>query len=187
MSLNLKSEGEVLGRRVLWDRVDDDSKEEYISEVQMLIEPLLNGCYSDVHELGKEIELVSKSLVECGLNTLPLINGKKKRVWKDKQLSDLCENSRKARDCWKKAGRPRSGPLYEEKSRLRCEVRRRVRFCAGKAERLKIRKRDRLFETGHKCRFETPRKKTRCDRMMVNNEIVSDSCRSTPEGMGESF
>ena len=89
VSLNLKSEGEVLGRRVLWDRVDDDSKEEYISEVQMLIEPLLNGCYSDVHELGKEIELVSKSLVECGLNTLPLINGKKKRVWKDKQLSDL--------------------------------------------------------------------------------------------------
>ena len=57
---------------------------------------------------------------------------------KDKLLSDLREN------CWKKAGRPRSGPLYEEKSRLRCEVRRRVRFCAGKAERLKISKRERL-------------------------------------------
>ena len=52
-----------------------------IDEVDSLLEPLLNGCYSDVHELGNEIEFVSKKLIECGLNSLPLVNGKKKRIY----------------------------------------------------------------------------------------------------------
>ena len=65
-------------------------------------------------------------LVQCGLRHLPLVNGKRKCVWKDKVLGDLCSQSSVARADWIKAGRPSNGPLYTEKCRLRREVRRRV-------------------------------------------------------------
>ena len=35
---------------------------------------------------------------------------------------------------WVKARQPSSGPEFDEKNRLRCEVRQTVRFSAGKAE-----------------------------------------------------
>ena len=60
-----------------------------------------------------------------------------------------------------------------EKCRLRCEVRNRVRSCVAKTERLKIRKRNRMFITCRTCRFKTPRMKSRCDRMMVDGGIAS--------------
>jgi len=43
-----------------------------------------------------------------------------------------------------------------------------------RCERLKIRKRDQMFTTGRRCRFKTPRMKSRCDRMMVDGCIVID-------------
>ena len=39
--------------------------------VSNLLNPLLNNGYSDVEEVGAEIEYVSKGLVECGLSTPP--------------------------------------------------------------------------------------------------------------------
>ena len=55
-----------------------------------------------------------------------------------------------------KAGQPPSGQEFEEKCRLRHEVRQRVRLSACKAERLRIRRRHHMFATGHRCRFKTP-------------------------------
>ena len=109
------------------------------------------------------------------LSTLPLVSGRKNKVWKDKQLSDLCEGSWQARKLWVEAGRPQGGPLYDEKCRLRRDVRKRVRFCAARDERVKIRKRDRMFEKGHSNRFRAPKKKRKCDKMMIDGEVVSSS------------
>jgi hypothetical protein len=60
---------------------------------------------------------------------------------------------------WVEAGRPQSGELFIKKCRLRRDVRKWVRFCVGKAETLKIRKRDQIFAGGHKGRFRALRKK----------------------------
>ena len=109
---------EDLGKRVSWGSLDDTSVGKFVNEVSSLLNPLLNNGYSDVEEVGAEIEYVSKGLVECGFSTLPLVSGRKKKVWKDKQLSDLCEGSWQARKLRVEAGRPQGGPLYDEKCRL---------------------------------------------------------------------
>ena len=50
----------------------------------------------------------------------------------------LCALSRDAWKVWVKAGQPLSGQEFGENCRLRREVRQRVRFCAGKTERLRL-------------------------------------------------
>ena len=47
---------------------------------------------------------------------------------------NLCALSKDAWKVWVNAGQPSSGPEFDEKCRLRCEVRQTVRFNAGKAE-----------------------------------------------------
>ena len=54
---------------------------------------------------------------------------------------------------WKSAGSPTEGPLFEEKSRLRSVVRKRIRRCAARNERLRHQRRDKLFATQDSRRF----------------------------------
>ena len=60
--------------------------------------PFLNSVYSSVQKLGSEIGQVSSILVECGLHTLPLTNGRKRQILKDEVLNNLCALSK---DAWK--------------------------------------------------------------------------------------
>ena len=55
---------EDLGKRVSWGGLDDTSVGKFVNEVSSLLNPLLNNGYSDVEEVGAEIEYVSKGLVE---------------------------------------------------------------------------------------------------------------------------
>ena len=77
--------------------------------------------------------------MECELCTLPLVNGRKKHRWKDEVLNNLCAQSKYAWEVWIEAGRPSSRPEFDEKCRLRRKVRKKVRSCAAKVERLKLR------------------------------------------------
>ena len=75
---------------------------------------------------------------------------------KDEVLTNLYALSKDAQKVWVKAGQPSTGPEFDEMCRLRREVRQRVRFSAGKTERLRIRRRHRMFAIGHRCRFKSP-------------------------------
>jgi hypothetical protein len=68
--------------------------------------------------LGSEIESVSQALIDCAFHTLPLVNGKRS-VWRDRMLSDLSAQSRKAPKVWVEAGHPQSGELFIKKCQLR--------------------------------------------------------------------
>ena len=81
---------------------------------------------------------------------------------RDDTLSCLCSQSRAARLAWQQAGCPGEGLLFEEKSRIRRAVRRRVRFCAARAEMMRIQRRDGMFASGNRHRFSTPMPKSRC-------------------------
>ena len=48
---------------------------------------------------------------------------------------------------WKSAGSPTKGLLFEEKSRLQSAVRKRIRWCAARDERLRYQRRNKLFAT----------------------------------------
>ena len=66
------------------------------------------------------------------------------------------------------------GSLSEEKGRLCRDVRRRVRFCAAKAERMTIQRRDKMFTAGARSCFRLPgRKNNRCSKLIVDGKVIS--------------
>ena len=93
-------------------------------------------------------------LCDAAEKTLPLIQPRKPQRWKDDTLTALCAQSRSARRAWKDAGCPSEGLFFEEEGRLRRAVRRRVRFCAAKAERMRIQRRDKMFAAGARSRSD---------------------------------
>ena len=86
-------------------------------------------------------------LKETADHLLPCVEQRMKRKWRDDTLRCLCAQSRKPHLVWKDAGSPAEGPLFDEKNRLRSAIRKRVRWCAAKSERLRVQRRDRLFAT----------------------------------------
>ena len=134
----------------------------------------LNTSHESVHDIDQKVKYVARVLCDAAEKTLPLIQPRKPRRWKDDTLTTLCAQSRSARRACKDAGCPSEGPLFEEKGRLRRAVRRRVRFCAAKAERMRIQRRDKMFAAGARSRFKLPgRKNNRCSKLIVDGEVIS--------------
>ena len=126
----------------------------------------------------KDIEVaishLSDTLKDAADKLIPEKCYKKPRKWKDATLSALCAQSRAARQTWKENGCPIEGPLYDEKSRLRREIRR-LRYCAAQAENRRLLRSDKMFASSHPCRFRLPgRSKNTCSRLNVNDTIVTD-------------
>ena len=145
-----------------------------MNTVKSHLAPLLNTSHESVQDVDQELKYVARVLCDTGEKTLPLIQPRKPRRWKDDTLTALCAQSRSACRAWKDADCPSEGPLFEEKSRLHRAVRRRVRFCAAKAERMRIQRRDKKFVAGARSRFRLPgRKKNRCSKLIVDGEVIS--------------
>ena len=70
------------------------------------------------------------------------------------------------------SGCPSEGSLFEEKGRLRGAVRRRVIFCAAKAERMRIQRRDKMFTAGAKSQTAW-QKCNRCSKLIVDGDVIS--------------
>ncbi len=119
--------------------------DEFRNAVQLRIGPLLNSSHTDSVQMSEEIGQVAEILTAEAVRLLPHVQQKRKTRWRDETLSCLCGQSCAARKAWEEAGYPTEGPLYEEKGRLRRTVKRRVRFCAARAERLRIQRRDKMF------------------------------------------
>ena len=101
--------------------------------------------YNDVEMIGDEIESVAVIFQDCAVRLLPCIQPKKRKKWKDDILSGLCLKSYLTCASWKNAGCPSYSPLYEQKNRSRRAVRKRIRRCVAKSERMRAQKRDKLF------------------------------------------
>ena len=111
----------------------------FASDVRSKLEPLFNGVYDNAVMIGDEIEQVATILQQSAIRLLPSIQTKRERKWRDDVLSGPCAKSRQAHAAWKSAGCPSEGLLYEEKNRLKRAVRKRIRWCAAKSERLEYR------------------------------------------------
>ena len=147
----------------------------FSAEIRNSLEPLYSKVYDNVELISSEIEKVATLLKETADHLLPCMEPRKRKKWRDDTLSCLCVQSRKARMAWKDAGSPAEGPLYDEKNRLRCAVRKRVRWCAAKSERLRVQQRDRLFATQESRRFVTPqRRKAQCSKLVVDGNVVRE-------------
>ena len=92
---------------------------QYASLTDHVVAPLLNKDYCSIEEIDADISHISKQLIASSLSTIPPFHphrtkSNSNRVY-DPRLSTLCWQSRQAYRQWKAAGRPISGPLYEER------------------------------------------------------------------------
>ncbi len=147
----------------------------FTDEVQTRLRPLFTGVYDSAEMISSEIERVAGILTEAAEELLPSVQPRKKSRFRDDTLSRLCAQSRAARAAWRAAGSPSEGPLSEEKNRLRRAVRKRVRWCAARSERVRSQRRDKLFAARDSQRFRTPHtRKSRCSKLVVGEETVQD-------------
>ena len=174
------SQNECIGTprqlRVDWDEAGrSGALDMFASEVQVRLAPLLVGVYDDPDQMSREIELVAGLLTDAAEKLLPHVQPRRKAKWRDDTLSHLCAQSRAARAAWKEAGRPGEGPLFDEKCRLHRAVRKRLRFCAARSERVRVHRRERMFAARDSKRFRTPQwKKSRCAKLAVGGEMAQD-------------
>ena len=126
----------------------------YARTVSSVVSSLPSNSCQSVTELNDEISHVCHVLREVFHEYLPtLSNRKKKHFIKDLELKSLCKQSKKAWECWKKAGKPPNGPLAEAKRAFKLRVRQFVSRSRARIERFEIQKRDRMFKEHNRLRF----------------------------------
>ena len=147
----------------------------YAKEVRERLTPYLDKVVDSVEQVDNEVKHVSWLLVDAAVKTLPHSQKRNSQRYQDSTLSSLCVRSRMARRSWREAGCPREGPLYDEKRNLRRAVRRRVKICAAKRVRYRIRKREKLFASGDHSRFrQSCRTQSKCERLVIDGKLVDD-------------
>ena len=146
----------------------------YQEQVASLVHPLLGNMYDSVEHLDNEIIYVSKQLVQAACHTLPTLSftTKKKKWFKDQELSCLAALKKAAWDKWSSSGRPQVGPLKDEKIKCRREFRRRLNICAAAAERAHIQ--DQKFKRNSTNCFKTSRITSHGSTLRVSGSITSD-------------
>ena len=158
--------------RINWDKARRTGEiDDYVSEVQSRTAPFLNSTYDKAQQVDDEMRHVAWLLAEAAEKTLPQVQGRRTSMYRDNTLSCLCAQSRAAHKAWREAGCPSDGPLYEEKGQLRRAVRRKVRFCAAAVEHSRIQRREKMFASAARGRFNTP--SIGCSKLMVDGKMVN--------------
>ena len=148
----------------------------YQDLVSAVVHPLLGRMYDSPEQLDNEIIFVSQQLVQAARQVLPTLSRKtKKKKWfKDQELSRLAARKKAAWDKWSSSGRAQVGPLYVAKIRSRTEFRKRMNICAANAERVKLQKIDQKFKQKRSDRFRTSKSTNHGSTLRLNGSITSD-------------
>ena len=165
------------GVKINWGRAERSGDiVQYVAEVENRLAPFLNGSYESAEQIDREVTHVAWLLCDAARKTLPGVGGKRKTWYRDEELKLLCAQSKEVKRCWKEAGSPRDGVIYEQKIVLRRAIRKRVRECAAREERRRIQKRERMFYRGAGNRFRLPQqKKGLCSKLVVEGKLVTNS------------
>ena len=75
---------------------------------------------------------------------------------------------------WKAAGRPRSGPIFEERKNCKRDVSSHLSRCRARIERDSIQKRDERFASNHPQRFRYHSPKSEGTTLLVDGSLVTD-------------
>ena len=102
---------------------------------------------SCVDQVNEEVVRFTDVLLGAAREELPLVQHGRRPHYRDERLKVLSRQSMEARKEWRENGCPTSGPLFDEKRRLRIEVRKRVKYCAVQSERRHIQQRQKLFSS----------------------------------------
>ena len=90
------------------------------------------------------------------------------------ELKQKCQRSKVAWRHWRNAGRPRSGPLYQNMKAAKYEVKLYVRKCRARQERKVIQTRDEMFKNKDDHRFNIHQKRSHCRKLIVDGKSVTE-------------
>ena len=130
-----------------WVRIDwakageSEAMLSFQRKVSERLQPYIQRSKGNIDHINREIEHVAWLITNAAQKTLPLLKPKKAHRFRDRTLSQLCVESKKAWRVWCEEGRPPTGPLYDAKCSLRREVRQQIKFCAVVKERKQIQRR----------------------------------------------
>ena len=152
-----------------WNRaVNDGSISSYCETVNTLINQVQYDTSGSTDHLNDDITNVCKLLLNAANDSIPTVNHKRWRpFFRDAHLKQLCKQSKKAWQKWRDAGKPNTGPLYEEKKQYKKEIQKYIQSCRARAERQVIQDRDELFRKNDKRRFKAPTKRVNCSKLVV--------------------
>ena len=181
LTLSLPSSSNALpsvASRLNWKvAVNEGLIHSYASTVGLIIGPLLGRKYGSMPELAKEIQYVTKQILQAASTSIPRVNHRprKKRFSNNPELKALSIKCKAAWKKWRDAGRPVSGSLFDEKRTLKKLTRKCADKCRAIHERHSWEKREKLFREKDPRRFKTPSNQpTLGDRLLLNGEITSD-------------
>ena len=143
-----------------------------------IIRPLIGIPYPSIKALEVEICTVASKITAAASDCLPhtgLKKSKKKLYIKDEAFQLICKEQRKARQRWSDAGKPRTGPLYEQQKALKKHVCQYLRDLRAAEEWQELQKRDEMFRShSHNC-FRKPATRAQCgDRLIVRGSLITN-------------
>ena len=154
----------------------DGSIQEFQEYASSNLSPLLNHSLETIAEIDEEIMAVTSILHHAATETIPVIRNstKVKNYIRDDELKQKCQRSKVAWHHWRNAGRPRSGPLYQNMKAAKYEVKVSVRKCRARQERKVIETRDEMFKNKHARRFNIHQKRSHCRKLIVDEKSVTE-------------
>ena len=154
----------------------DGSIQEFQEYVSSNLSPLLNHSLETIAEIDEEIIAVTSILHHAATETIPVIRNstKVKNYIRDDELKQKCQRSKVAWRHWRNAGRPRSGPLYQNMKAAKYEVKLYVRKCRARQERKVIQTRDEMFKNKDDRRFNIHQKRSHCRKLIVDGKSVTE-------------
>ena len=142
--------------------------------MQAKLSPLLECVYESREELDVQIKQVAKLIVDTAQERLSAVQQTSVQM-KGYILSRLCCQSQAAWRAWKEARSPRDRLLFEQKNRLRREVRTLVNYCSAMAERRRVQGREMLFHSQDSSRFRVPwKQRSRWSKFRADGRLLLD-------------
>ena len=141
-----------------------------------MITPLLNKEYTCRADLDEEISFVSEKLSQIALFTLPSCQPKKrkKHFVNNKELQERSIYVKMAWKRWRNAGRPRSGPLFNEKNASKREVTKFANKCRARMDRKQWQNHENKFKDRDNSRFRVQKTKS-----VIGNKLFLDGVPTT--------
>jgi len=116
-------------KRLRWDRADLTS---YYNYTHSYLQPIFgelsdiekdDARYNDVSLIDVMYDKIVSALQVCTAATVPSYSQNFFKFWWCQELDCLKEKSIESHKLWKAAGRPRSGPIFDKRSKDRCAYR----------------------------------------------------------------
>ena len=120
---------------------------------------------------------MSEQICHTASNAIPQFRPRKRRKHfiRNPELKELSTKCKNAWRKWCEAGKPREGPLFENKKTLKNQTQKYANKCRANLERQAWSKREELFKKKDPKRFKTPTGQLSLgDKLLINGSITSD-------------